>query len=100
VSPSNCPVCLIGVVEPIGYVELKEGPLEFKTGRVPPSNKSAITITMCSDETCKHVGMGTDQGSLTQGKRLLRELILSLQKRSQTISQSPIKETHINDVTH
>lgn len=99
-SPSHCPVCLIGVVESIGYVELIEGPLEFKTGRVPPSNQSVITIWKCSNEICNHVGMGTDQGSLTQGKRLLRELILSLQKRSQTTPQSQNKETHIIDVTH
>lgn len=79
---SNCPVCLVGIVEPIGYVELKEGPLEFKLGQFPPTKKETITIAMCSRESCQHVSMGAAPESLTPAKRLLKDLILSLEKRT------------------
>lgn len=29
-SLNNCPVCLVGVVDPFGYIELKEGQLDPK----------------------------------------------------------------------
>lgn len=70
---SNCPVCLVGIVKPVGYVELKEGPLEFKLGQLPPTKKAAITI----------VGIGAAPESPTLAKSLLRDLILSLEKRIQ-----------------
>lgn len=81
-SFGNCPVCLVGIVEPVGYVELKEGPLEFKLGQFPPTNKATITVGMCSREPCQHVGMGAVPESRTQAKILLRDLILSLEKRT------------------
>ncbi|MDQ0875901.1 hypothetical protein QFZ77_004560 [Paenibacillus sp. V4I3] len=61
---SNCPVCLVGIVEPIGYVELKEGPLEFKLGQFPPTKKETIPIAMCSRESCQHVSMGNFRNPL------------------------------------
>ncbi|WP_240421175.1 hypothetical protein [Paenibacillus periandrae] len=79
---SNCPVCLVGVVEPFGYIELKEGPLEFKLGRFQLAKKMAITIWMCNREQCQHVGTGATREYPTLAKSLLRELILSLEKRT------------------
>ncbi|KRF13572.1 hypothetical protein ASG93_13700 [Paenibacillus sp. Soil787] len=76
----NCPVCLVGVVKPFGYIELKEGPLEFKLSRFPPDKKTAITIGICSREPCQHIGMGATKKSTTLAKSLLRELVLSLEK--------------------
>ncbi|MDR6550371.1 hypothetical protein [Paenibacillus qinlingensis] len=54
---SNCPVCMAGVVEPVGYIELKEGPLEFNIGRFKLTNKAAIVIGKCSRGNCQYVGM-------------------------------------------
>ncbi|KQX68936.1 hypothetical protein ASD40_00030 [Paenibacillus sp. Root444D2] len=81
-SLSNCPVCLVGIVEPIGYVELKEGPLEFKLCQFPPAKKETITIGICSRKSCQHINMGAVPESLTPAKNLLKELILSLEKRT------------------
>lgn len=78
----NCPVCLVGVVEPVGYFELKEGPLEFKLDHSPPTNKATITIGLCNTETCQYIGTGAVPESLTQAKRLLKDLILSLGQRT------------------
>jgi hypothetical protein len=68
------------VVEPLSYVELKKGLLEFKLGRLPPI-KAAIIIGMGSRGACQYVGMGAALESPTVAKRILRDLILSLENR-------------------
>ncbi|WP_240421180.1 hypothetical protein [Paenibacillus periandrae] len=81
-SSRNCPVCQVGVVEPVGYFELKEGPLEFTLDHFPPSNKATITIGLCNREPCQYVGTGTAPESLNPAKKLLKDLILSLDQRT------------------
>ncbi|CAM4514688.1 hypothetical protein FHS16_005986 [Paenibacillus endophyticus] len=67
----NCPVCLTGVVEPVGYIELKEGPLEFCFGRYPLTNKVAILIGLCSRGNCQYIGLETASESLVNAKSLI-----------------------------
>ncbi|NHN34940.1 hypothetical protein [Paenibacillus agricola] len=97
---SNCPVCLVGVVETLGYVELKEGPLEFQYGRLPLTKKATIIIGMCSRGPCQYVGMGAVPESPTVAKRILRDLILSLEKKTvKAITQFRAHESSTNDST-
>ncbi|MDR6554844.1 hypothetical protein J2736_006075 [Paenibacillus qinlingensis] len=81
----NCPVCQVGVVENVGYIELKEGPLEFKFSQFPPAEKAAITIGICSRGSCQYVGMGATPESRSLARSCVSDLFLSMAKHSKGV---------------
>lgn len=81
-SSRNCPVCLVGVVETVGYFEIKEGPLEFNLNPSHPTNETTITIGLCNSENCQYIGSGTAPDAFSPAKQLLKDLILSLDQRT------------------
>lgn len=74
-SENNCPLCHVGVLEIIGYIELRQGPLEFKFSMWPPENAPALTVKMCSRQPCDYVDLGAAPKSHTLAKRLLRDFM-------------------------
>jgi hypothetical protein len=74
-SECNCPICHVGVVEIVGYIELKQGPLEFKLSKWPPEETPALAVKMCSREPCDYVRIGAAPKSHTLAKRMLRDFM-------------------------
>lgn len=71
----NCPKCHHGMLENIGYVELKGGPLELKTVQYVPDNVPAIMVYLCSREPCDHVNLRAAPESLSLAKSNVRDLV-------------------------
>ncbi len=69
----NCPNCEVGIMELIGYIPLKAGPLELVFDRFPPHDAPALTVSLCSREPCEHAAIGAAPKSLSLAKRLLRD---------------------------
>lgn len=76
----NCPKCLNGVVEVIGYMELKEGPIEFVFAKLIPEEMPAVTVELCSRTPCDYVTIGAAPESLSLAKRILKDKVLAHRK--------------------
>lgn len=70
-----CPKCRSGVLETLGYVELKEGPLQLTLSRFTPSKIPALEIRVCSKDPCGMVEIEAAPESLTLAKRSMREAL-------------------------
>jgi hypothetical protein len=70
-----CPKCQAGVLEPLGYIELKEGTLQLTLSQFTPPNIPALEIRICSKDPCGNVEIEAAPGSLTLAKRLRREAL-------------------------
>ncbi|WP_141505066.1 hypothetical protein [Paenibacillus luteus] len=74
---NNCPECKTGVMEPIGFFEVKSGPMSLYFGRDAPDNQPAINMLMCSKEICGCIRFAGVPGTL----RIVNELRRSIQKK-------------------
>jgi hypothetical protein len=71
---NNCPECKTGVMEPLGYIEVKTGPVTIHFGSEAPSNEPAIAILMCSKEICGCVHFEGSPGTLRFVNELRRSM--------------------------
>lgn len=74
----NCPLCKIGVLEPIAYFDLGDGPLQLKMSFFIPNR--SIGIHICSNDRCCHTEMKAAPGSLTSAKSTLRDLLYASER--------------------
>ncbi|QHT61196.1 hypothetical protein GXP70_15340 [Paenibacillus lycopersici] len=67
---SNCPQCGVGVIEQIGYIEIKQGPIEIVLKpELPDRAIPAITIKLCSRGPCTYMEWGAAPESFTLSKK-------------------------------
>lgn len=71
----SCPCCGSGVMETVGYLELKSGPINFVFSCSIPDPVSTTTIQMliCSLDDCGYTHMRAAPGSLSHAKHELRK---------------------------
>lgn len=74
---NNCPECRTGVMEPIGFIEVKPGPMSLYFGRDAPENQPVIKMLMCSKEICGCIRFSGAPGTL----RIVNELRRSIQNK-------------------
>lgn len=74
---NNCPECKTGVMESLGYMEVKAGPVSIHLGRDAPPNEPAINILMCSKEICGCIHFEGSPGTL----RFVNEFRRSIQHK-------------------
>lgn len=70
----NCPRCKSGVMESVGYIELKPGPLQIRINEIP-DNTPALDIRVCSKDSCGYAYMEAAPASLSLAKRNNRDIL-------------------------
>lgn len=70
----NCPKCMTGILECVGYFEIKEGPVQFHLSRLLPEHTPAIGVNVCSKDHCGHVGFEAAPESLSLARRNFRDM--------------------------
>lgn len=72
---NNCPQCHTGVLESVGYIELKPGPLQLQIGSFIPDQTPALNIRICSKDHCGYVHVEAAPASLSLAKRNIRDIL-------------------------
>ncbi|MEB8638315.1 hypothetical protein P4H32_32325 [Bacillus cereus] len=77
----NCPNCFTGVLETVGFIELKTGVLEIQLTPFIPDNTAALGIKICSKDLCGYVKLEAAPASLSLAKRTLRDAIYAKHRK-------------------
>ncbi|MDF2651437.1 MAG: hypothetical protein K0Q73_7242 [Paenibacillus sp.] len=77
----NCPACIAGVLEAVGYVELKTGTLQIQLTPFVPENTAALIIKICSKDLCGHVKLEAAPASLSLAKSTLRDALYAKRRK-------------------
>lgn len=90
----NCPNCRVGIMEPIGYIDLADGQCKFYYLRLPIPNevndRPALVIHVCSRE-CGHVHFESTKNSFFLLRQQAREAEFSSAEKEGSDRWHPIQ---------